>query len=280
MNIYKIYNDIIERAKQRTLDKSIYTEKHHINPKCLIGYDDNYTVILTAKEHFICHHLLTKMHPENSKLHYAFWAMCNQKSLGRNYKISSKIYAIAKENHSKYMSQLLSGIPLSEEVKQKLSKPRSNTDNMKKPKSELHKINNGLSRRKYNPTIKICPQCKQEWLATLYLDFSKKYCSASCYNSSKKGKLVITSAEVRQKINSKLKNRKQSQETIQARTKKLEKTYLITNPAGESFQIKGLNGFCRENKLTSGLMRAVATGKQTHHKGWKCSLIIESSHHH
>lgn len=274
MNIYKLYNDIIERAKNRTLDQSIYTENHHVNPKCLIGYDDNYTVILTAKEHFVCHHLLTKMYPENSGLHYAFWSMCNQKSLGRDYKISSKIYSIAKENHSKHMSELLSGIPLTEEVKQKLRKPKSNTKNMKKPKSKSHKINNGLSRRKYKPTIKICPHCEQEWLATLSSDFSKKYCSASCYYSSKKGNPVITSTESKQKIATKLKNRKQSQETIQSRVSKLEKTYLITNPNGEVFQIKGLIKFCKEYQLTPGLMRAVAKGTQTHHKGWKCSTML------
>jgi hypothetical protein len=275
MNIYKIYNDIIQRAQQRTLEKTIYTEKHHINPKCLIGYDDYCTVKLTAKEHFVCHHLLTKMYPENSKLHYAFWAMCNQKALGRNYKLTSKIYAIAKENHSKHMSKLFSGIPLTEKTKQKMCKPRNNTENMKNPKSESHKINNGLSRRKYTPTTKVCPYCEKEWLASLYSDFSKKYCSSSCYFSSKKGKPVILSSESRQKVTAKLKNRKQSEETVQARIKKLEKTYMITKPNGEILCIKGLIQFCKENQLTPGLMRAVANNKQTHHKGWKCCIWRE-----
>ena len=55
----KWYNDIIRRSFGRTLTD--YTEKHHIIPRCLGGTDTGNIAILTAKEHFICHYLLTKM---------------------------------------------------------------------------------------------------------------------------------------------------------------------------------------------------------------------------
>ena len=56
----KWYAQITERARNRILDT--YTETHHIIPRSLGGTDDiNNLVELTAREHFICHWLLTKM---------------------------------------------------------------------------------------------------------------------------------------------------------------------------------------------------------------------------
>lgn len=71
------YNSIINNATTRPLSTAIYLEKHHIIPDCfyvnnrskgrrpgwLSGNSNNpgNIVKLTAKEHFICHWLLTKM---------------------------------------------------------------------------------------------------------------------------------------------------------------------------------------------------------------------------
>ena len=56
----KWYYAIVDRAKIRINDG--YTENHHIIPKSLCGSNtkDN-KVDLNAREHFICHLLLTKM---------------------------------------------------------------------------------------------------------------------------------------------------------------------------------------------------------------------------
>lgn len=55
-----IYFSIIERSKSRIINE--YTEKHHIVPRCLGGNDDDDNIaVLTGREHFICHRLLTKM---------------------------------------------------------------------------------------------------------------------------------------------------------------------------------------------------------------------------
>lgn len=58
-----------------------YWEGHHIIPKCLGGLGNprqQHTNIihLTAAEHFTAHKLLAELFPDNSKLVYAFWAMC------------------------------------------------------------------------------------------------------------------------------------------------------------------------------------------------------------
>jgi hypothetical protein len=101
MNYLNIYTSIIENAKSvnRKRIKLEYFEKHHIVPKCIGGTNDaTNLVLLTAKEHFICHHLLTKIY-NNPKLKFAFWAMCNQLTgdVDRKYKITSAVYKKAKE---------------------------------------------------------------------------------------------------------------------------------------------------------------------------------------
>ena len=62
MNYKKIYDTIIEKRKEKPFVG--YTECHHILPRCLGGNDDNddndNLVDLSAREHFICHLLLTK----------------------------------------------------------------------------------------------------------------------------------------------------------------------------------------------------------------------------
>jgi hypothetical protein len=96
MNYKKIYDQICERAKiesdiriqNRKLWKSskgsngIYYESHHIIPLCLGGNGKAFQwkhpniVLLTAREHFICHWLLHRLNPNSISLLYAFDKMC------------------------------------------------------------------------------------------------------------------------------------------------------------------------------------------------------------
>jgi hypothetical protein len=120
MNYQKIYNDIILKAKsenrkklKKTDDKYIYYENHHILPKCLGGiYDEKNLVLLTAREHFVCHKLLTYIYPNNRKIVCAFHYMCfNNKA---NRKLSSNDY--------EYAIKLMRSVPPSEETKEKQSR--------------------------------------------------------------------------------------------------------------------------------------------------------------
>jgi len=109
----KIYFSIINKAKKekRNRNKKIIYEKHHIIPKSFkllknIDYKNN-LVLLTPKEHYICHLLLTKM-PKNKlfkyKMNNAFRIM-QTCSKFNNYRVSSKFYKSRKikysENHQK-----------------------------------------------------------------------------------------------------------------------------------------------------------------------------------
>ncbi len=94
MNLINIYNLICERGKSRVL--KTYTEKHHIVPSCMGGDNSKQNLTrLTAREHFLCHKILCHIYPENEKLKFAFWAMCNQTKY-RNYMVSSRDYEYAK----------------------------------------------------------------------------------------------------------------------------------------------------------------------------------------
>lgn len=77
----KIYYKIIEKAKldNRVKNKNIYYETHHIIPKSLGGDNSKEnTVLLTFKEHYICHRLLTKMLSDKllkNKMKYALYIL-------------------------------------------------------------------------------------------------------------------------------------------------------------------------------------------------------------
>ena len=97
------YNNIINNAMSRTLHIDTYTEKHHIIPKCLGGTDHKSNLIkLTAKEHFICHLLLTKMLVgfNKHKMIYAANRMLNVSKNHQRYKINSTTYQYIRQQVS------------------------------------------------------------------------------------------------------------------------------------------------------------------------------------
>lgn len=112
-NKYTIwYYSIIEAAKLSKFE--CYTEYHHIVPRSLGGTDkDSNLVKLTAKQHFICHLLLTKMFEpktyEYYKMIHAFcmmdWCASNSKML----RYTSKVYEKQRKEFSVYMSKKQSG---------------------------------------------------------------------------------------------------------------------------------------------------------------------------
>ena len=119
----RIYFNIIDRARTRTL--SSYKESHHIIPKSLGGDNDLSNLVhLTAREHFICHLLLTKMVESTykNKMVYALWMMIKgNKNQKRSNRISSSIYSKLKEDYANSVRQSKLGKKLSEETKRKIS---------------------------------------------------------------------------------------------------------------------------------------------------------------
>lgn len=112
MNYHNTYNSIIENRVKNPVNG--YTECHHILPKSLGGTDHKTNLVhLTAREHFICHLLLTKMYPVGSnewhKMIKAFASMCWFASKNHNRYSNNKHYEWLREKFSKVQSKCQSG---------------------------------------------------------------------------------------------------------------------------------------------------------------------------
>jgi hypothetical protein len=156
MNYIKIYNAIIQRAKEEHLlgirikNSDIYYEGHHIIPKCLGGTGDSWKwnheniVPLTAREHFLCHWLLHELYPQNIKLAQAFHAMCKAKNklTIKRYIPSSRLYEYAKK------LKLKIGFP--EESRKKAVQTRKMNGSYKQTEDQIKK---GLQTKIINGTI-------------------------------------------------------------------------------------------------------------------------------
>jgi hypothetical protein len=115
MNKYQLwYNNIIKNAKSRVLDG--YKEQHHIIPRSLGGSEDKGNLVnLTAREHFICHWLLVKIHSGESKakMVYALNGMKRNGQYTQRYetKITSRVYENLKKEFSIVHSATMKGRP-------------------------------------------------------------------------------------------------------------------------------------------------------------------------
>jgi len=130
MNKYTTwYTAITDRARTRKLEG--YTERHHVIPKSLNGTDDKTNLVdLTAREHFICHWLLTKMYTgeAKSKMIYALNGMKRNGKCTQRYEtlITSRVYENLKKEFSIVHSATMKGrdpwnrgIPITEEQREK-----------------------------------------------------------------------------------------------------------------------------------------------------------------
>lgn len=142
MNYRYVYMRIVSHArKEMSLGKrptsrftkykfSEYYEGHHILPRSLFPNWSNRKsniVMLTAREHYFCHQLLTKIYPNSTELQYALYCFIN---FARYKKvINSKDFEKLRAEYSKLQKLRLLGSnnpnyghKLSEESKEKISK--------------------------------------------------------------------------------------------------------------------------------------------------------------
>ena len=101
MNYKKIYTNLIEKAKNRSLNG--YFETHHIIPKCIGGTNELSNLVnLTPEEHYLAHQLLVKIYPDNYKLVKAAAMMIPNRP-------SNKMYGWLKRRFSEAQSLSQSG---------------------------------------------------------------------------------------------------------------------------------------------------------------------------
>lgn len=118
MDYQRVYSQLIAQAVVRgNLDG--YCEKHHITPRSMGGLNtpDN-LVRLTAREHFIAHRLLYKIH-KNAAMARAFCLLTHDQNQPK-----SRVYATAKAQYAETMRGQ-NNVAKRTEVKIKISKALS-----------------------------------------------------------------------------------------------------------------------------------------------------------
>jgi hypothetical protein len=209
MNKYnRWYNQIVKQAQNRVVEG--YTERHHIQPRSLGGADtpDN-LVNLTAREHFVCHWLLTKMTTgeDRYKMLNALRIMRAEKHGQQRYEtvITGRVYESIKKEYAQLQSERFSGEnnPMygdkfyrSEDGKQRQRAAVSGDNNGAKKEEARQKISNSKLGKKRDAF-------SEEWRAKM--------------SESKQGEKnnrygVTVSDETRQKISDKIRGRKQTEE--------------------------------------------------------------------
>lgn len=105
----KMYYKIINHYQENPPTDG-YFERHHIIPKSLGGSNDQSNIVaLTAKAHFVCHHLLTKMTSDQDKIKmiHAFWRMIHAPQ--HSQPITAKVYQVIKEERATALSEEMKG---------------------------------------------------------------------------------------------------------------------------------------------------------------------------
>ena len=148
MNYRHVYMCIVAHAKSeenlgiRVKGNGNYYERHHILPRSLFPLwkkRKSNTILLTAREHFFCHQLLTKIYP-TQQMFFALHAFVVRPNA--DYKITSKEYERIKILYSKAWSERITGNSfakghhwtLSKETRERMSiafRTRPTTEKMK-----------------------------------------------------------------------------------------------------------------------------------------------------
>lgn len=107
------YYAIVVNAQKRTIQNNAYYEKHHILPKCIFPEHKKEKwnlVSLTAREHFICHLLLTKMTKDKNRYKMLQAAISfNQwitKKQNRQIDINSRTFEKLKKDRSDSLKEM------------------------------------------------------------------------------------------------------------------------------------------------------------------------------
>jgi uncharacterized protein YdiU (UPF0061 family) len=142
MDYRKIYENLCKtRQIQRGSEKKTGYELHHIHPASLGGSDDKSNlVLLTYREHYLAHLLLTKIYSNEPKMHYAF--LCMIRDPHENRRLTSRMIETIKNNFSQFKSwySKTNNPMFSDEAKRKLSEHMKNNNPMTKFPEKNHTV--------------------------------------------------------------------------------------------------------------------------------------------
>lgn len=172
MDYQKIYDNICKRGQVR--EKQGYMERHHIIMKSHGGSDSpTNTTLLTAREHFICHWLLARIHPNDYKAQAAF-KMISDVKYNKRYTPSSRVIAEARENAAKLDSLRKQGKKLPKEQVEKRAAKRRGTYQSEATKAKIAEALRGRSRKEIQGRVYVndgnCTKMVSPDIAEEYLD--------------------------------------------------------------------------------------------------------------
>ena len=163
MKYFRWYYNMLNKAllEKRNKCNGNYYEGHHIKPLCKGG---KFIVLLTAREHFIAHLLLTKIYKNDMQLSSAFNKMFNVSENQDRYLPASYWYEYKRKNFSKNHPAK------QDKVKNKISKTLR-----KKFLIKLNeKLNNEFFGLKFD--FHICKNCNN----VIYKSRANSFCSDKC----------------------------------------------------------------------------------------------------
>jgi hypothetical protein len=97
------YDDLIKTYKNRESEViEDYYETHHIIPLCKGGTNNVINLVkLSAKAHYVAHHLLCMIYPNDYQLACAFNGMCAKNTKNSKREYSARMYQTARKHFSK-----------------------------------------------------------------------------------------------------------------------------------------------------------------------------------
>lgn len=188
------YYSIVD--KRKLVPAEGYGELHHIIPACLGGTE---MVKLTAREHFICHLLLTKMleGQNKRKMIHAAWLMANMISKNQQRKrVFGRTYEYLRKAHAVAIGDALRGLIRTEEQRAKYRKPKSAQARLNMSKARIGIIFKDEHR---NNLSKVCSG--KQWMNNgnenkmVYSEMADKLISAGWT----KGKIMLQTPEAIEK---------------------------------------------------------------------------------
>jgi hypothetical protein len=166
MDYKRVYENLIEKAKKefRIKGRGVYYEGHHIIPKSKGGtgksndWISNHPniVLLTAKEHYLAHHLLVRLYPKDAEMILAYSAMF--KGGGDAYNNRYNPSPLAYKERNELLNLIWDGTVVCKKIESKIktkntrSKRRTNSGN-KPPNPEWDHFKFGIDNPKSQPIL-------------------------------------------------------------------------------------------------------------------------------
>lgn len=236
MNYLRVYCNLVRAAERRDVLEG-YIEEHHIFPLSVYG-ENQRTVKLTAREHYIAHALLEKIFikrygekdKRSIKMIYAFYCMnsANKKKYYNSYLYESSRVRVAEALKG---NQHRKGKKLSQDHIQKIIEANSGKQHSEETKRKISESNKGKkmsdeARKKMSAAKKgktIPPEQREKMVKGIrekltgktraFTDEHKQNISKGCKGRIPWNKGIPRSDELKQKLREKLKGRIISEET-------------------------------------------------------------------